>query len=76
MLALTLVMGLVTGALTGFIASKCGSVDGLYDDKEHWDHVDKDEVEIKQGSTYSTVVPRRSSLVAEVEDSDKKNMMA
>jgi len=71
-LALTLVVALVTGAFTGFIASKCGSVENLYDDKDHWDHIDKDEVEVKVSKKSSIEVPRRASLVNQDPESTRK----
>jgi len=72
-LAITLGIAISTGAITGWIASKCGSVEGVYHDKEHWDHVDKDEVEIveKKGSS---LIPRRSSLVEDGEIGNKNDM--
>lgn len=71
-LGITLAIALSTGALTGFIASKFGSVEGVYHDKEHWDHVDKDEVEIVNKKGGSGMIPRRSTLI-EDDETDRKN---
>jgi len=37
---ITLIISLVTGALTGFIANKLGNPDHLYMDDDHWMHVE------------------------------------
>ena len=44
-LGVTLGISLISGAISGFIASKCGSVEHLFDDKEHFAHANY-EIEV------------------------------